>query len=193
MFLGIGLWWAFQCSYQMWISGMGPSIWIGSGIINSSWLFSFLYPADLMLPIVLSREVVVQHFTFLLGCKCHEELSALWCSRCIARRPEGPEGGSYPNGAKDFSDRYHHRFHPPPPLEERRWAGSAKSAGCAMFVIITVTQLLSLSVCTTVVGGFVCFFVFEKWYSITTCSIVRLPSAAWTWTFGVFVLVLVWW
>lgn len=185
MFLGIGLWWAFQCSYQMWILGMGPSICIGSDIINSSWSFPFLYPAgDLILPFVPSREVVVQRFTFLLGCKCHEELTALWCSRCITRRPEGPEGGSYPDGAEDFSDRYHHRFHPPPPLEERRWAGSADHTGCAVPCCHCHRDPASQLECLLNSCWGVCLFVFEKWYSIATCSFVRLPSTAWT--FGVF-------
>lgn len=133
IFLGIGLWWAFQHSYQLWILGMGPFIWMGAGIINNFWLFPFVFPArDLILPLVQSRTVVVQHFTFILGCKCHEELTALWCSWCFTRRPEGTESRSYSDSAEDFSDCYYNSFYPSSSLEERRWAFSAKSKYCSV-------------------------------------------------------------
>ena len=134
--LGIGLRWAFQHSCQLWILGMGPSIWTGSGIINNSWLFPFLYPArNLILPLVQSRTVVVQHFTFILGCKCHEELATLWCSWRITRRPEGTESRSYSDSAEDFSDCYYNSFYPSSSLEERRWAFSAKSKYCSVLYL----------------------------------------------------------
>jgi len=134
--------------------------------------------------------VVVRHFTFILGCKCHEELTALWCSWCIPRRPEGTESRSYSNGAEDFSNCHYNSFYPSSPLEKRRWAFFSSGRYCnvlysspsllpGFWVWMFAEQLVMV----------VLFFPFEKWFSITMYSILHLQSTAWTWTFGLFVLI----
>lgn len=80
----------------------------------------------------IKDDKFVQPFTVILGCKCHEELIALWCPGCIAGRPEGAESGGHSHSTENLSDCHYNSFNPSPSLEERRWAISLHSELCSI-------------------------------------------------------------